>query len=56
MIADFSKGYNGNGLAGRLMNHAGNDPKPRPAKRIADTGDAKIPKSRKKKVKASDLE
>ena len=56
MIAHFSKGYKGNGLAGRLMDHAGNDPKPRPVKRIADTGDAKIPKSRKKKVKASDFE
>jgi hypothetical protein len=53
MIADFSKGYKGNGLAGRLTNHSGNDPKRRPVKRIADAGDAKVPKSRVKKVKAS---
>ena len=52
MITKFSSGYNGNGLAGRLKNHADIDPKPRPVKRLKEATDTKIPKSRKKQVKA----
>ena len=56
MITNFSSGYKGNGLGGRLKNHAESDPKPRPVKRLKEASETKIPKTRQKKAKAADLD
>ena len=56
MVTNFSSGYKGNGLGGRLKNHAEVDPKPRPIKRIKEASDTKIPKTRQKKAKAADID
>jgi len=56
MITNFSSGYKGNGLAGRLMNHAHAESKPRPVKRIMEADDGPKKQPRQKKAKKSDLE
>jgi len=55
MITNFSSGYNGNGLAGRLMNYADSERPPRPVKRIKEAVEARPKKARQKKAKVGDL-
>jgi hypothetical protein len=55
MITNFSSGYNGNGLAGRLMNYADSERPPRPLKRIKEEVEARPKKARQKKAKVDDL-
>jgi hypothetical protein len=55
VITNFSSGYNGNGLAGRLMNYADSERPPRPVKRIKEAVEARPKKARQKKAKVGDL-
>jgi len=56
MITNFSSGYMGNGLAGRLKNYADAESKPAAVKRILEAQGAPTKQPRQKKARKADLD